>query len=216
MQGVSTAGNFVWHGTASAADREHSKDRSVEDSLSQFSALTTDEERERKAELRNPRTYYVVANLDSFVALREYGEGNVPVSGSAEAGSLASSAAADGDDTSSSMSADPGGSADDPNVVILTVFQELGRRPLVHRPTTTPVSPASSHGSGATVSRLVIPQTAYNGDSSGISMLDVERKEVQTLYCAITKPRYLLTYCRLKCWKRRRTCSRSKVEAILR
>lgn len=137
--------------------------------------MTTDEERERKAELQNPGTYHVVANLDSFVALPEYREDNVPVSGLGEAGGLASSTLADADDAQSSFSVDPGG-ADDPNVVILRVFEEPARRPsaqLSVRPTTNPVSPASSPGSGVTTARQVMQRSAHHADSPGLSMLDI-------------------------------------------
>jgi len=57
---------------ANTSERDRSLDRSVEDSLPPFAALTTDEEREKKAELRNPGTYHVVVNPRSFVSLSEY------------------------------------------------------------------------------------------------------------------------------------------------
>lgn len=43
-----------------------------EDLLPPFSALTTDEEREKKAEFKEPGTYHVVANPRSFESLPEY------------------------------------------------------------------------------------------------------------------------------------------------
>jgi hypothetical protein len=42
------------------------------DSLPPFSILTTDEERERKAEVSSPGTYHVVVNPNSFSGLPEY------------------------------------------------------------------------------------------------------------------------------------------------
>jgi hypothetical protein len=44
----------------------------LDDSLPPFSALTTDEEREMKAEFRTPGIYFVVANPRSFECLPEY------------------------------------------------------------------------------------------------------------------------------------------------
>jgi hypothetical protein len=164
--------------TATATQRENSQDRSVEDLLPPFSALTTDEERERKAELKNPGTYPVVANLDSFVGLPEYREENAPISGLGEPGSLASPVLAEDDDALSSVSADHVGGAGDPNVVILRVFEEPARKSSVQqsaRPTTNPVSPASSHGSLATASRQITHQNAHHADSQGLSMLAVAR-----------------------------------------
>ena len=102
----------------------------------------------------------------------------MPVSGLGEAGSLASPTLADEDDAQSSFSADPVGGADDPNVVILRVFEEPPRRPSAQisaRPTTYPASPASSHGSGATTSRHIMQRSAHNADSPGLSMLDIAR-----------------------------------------
>ena len=192
MQEVSTAGNSVWdrmfpllHTTvvtntyaASVPQREQSQDRSIEDILPPFSALTTDEERERKAELKNPGTYHVVANLDSFVKLPEYREDNTPISGEGDAGNLTSPALVDEDDAPSSLSADPIAAADDPNVVILRVFEEPPRKSsaqLSIRSTTNPVSPASSHGSVATTSRQTTQRSTQYTDSQGLSMLDVAR-----------------------------------------
>lgn len=141
--------------------------------------MTTDEERERKAELQNPGTYHVVANPKSFVALPEYREENVPATGFGDAGTSVSSALTDEDDAPSTMSADAVGSAEDPNVVILRVFEEPVRRPsaqLSTRPMTNPVSPTSSHDSATTASRQGIQQAMHHADSADLSMLDLARR----------------------------------------
>lgn len=56
---------------ANVPDKE-SKARTSEDTLPPFSTLTTDDEREKKAESRDPGTFVVVANLTSFADLPEY------------------------------------------------------------------------------------------------------------------------------------------------
>lgn len=163
---------------ASVAQREPSQDRSVEDLLPPFAALTTDEERERKAELQNPGTYHVVANIGSFVALPEYREENASVPGSGEVGRFPSPALAVDDDASSSLSVDPVGGRDDPNVVILRVFEEPGRKGSLqpsNRSTTNPVSPASSSASIPTISQLAAQRNAHRTEAQAVSMLDIAR-----------------------------------------
>jgi hypothetical protein len=164
---------------ASAPQRDKSQDRAVEDLLPPFSALTTDEERERKAELQHPGTYHVVANLDSFVALPEYREENASISGSGEMASFTSPAlAVDEDDMSRRLSVDPVGGADDPNVVILRVFEEPTRKTSLqpsNRSTTNPASPASSLASVATISRLVTQRNTVHTEGQVLSMLDIAR-----------------------------------------
>jgi hypothetical protein len=192
MQEVSTLGSSVWDRRcileyttgvantciASVAQREPSQDRSVEDLLPPFSALTTDEERERKAELQNPGTYHVVANIGSFVALPEYREENASVPGSGEVGRFPSPALVVDDDATSSLSVDPVGDRDDPNVVILKVFEEPSRKGSLqpsNRSTTNPVSPASSQASIATTSQLVTQRNTHHTEGQGVSMLDIAR-----------------------------------------
>lgn len=164
---------------ASAPQREKSQDRAVEDLLPPFSVLTTDEERERKAELQNPGTYHVVANLDSFVALPEYREENASISGSGEMGSFKSpSRVVDEDEVSGSLSVDPVGGTDDPNVVILRVFEEPTRKGSLqpsNRSTTNPASPASSLASITTISRLVTQRNTIYTEGQSQSMLDIAR-----------------------------------------
>ena len=78
--------------------------------------------------MKNPGTYHVVANMDSFVASSEYREENEPISGARNAGNLMSPALADEEDAPSNVSTDPTPGADDPNVVILRVFEEPPRK----------------------------------------------------------------------------------------
>ncbi|KAH7309386.1 hypothetical protein BKA65DRAFT_559601 [Rhexocercosporidium sp. MPI-PUGE-AT-0058] len=66
---VTIIGSPVWD--PSAQDREPRVQASV-NRLPPFSTLTTDDEREQKAESRDPGTFVVVANLTSFAGLPEY------------------------------------------------------------------------------------------------------------------------------------------------
>jgi hypothetical protein len=105
------------------------------DDLPPFATLTTDEERERKAERTSPGTYNVVVNPESFQHLPEYGDDSDVKSfrlSPLRRGSLAASMA-------SSQGREPlvdgthqidGGNhgSDDPNVVILKRFEDATRR----------------------------------------------------------------------------------------
>lgn len=101
----------------------------AEDILPPFAYLTSDEERERKAEAYTPGTYHVVVNPDSFSGLPEYAEASAE-STSAEdpdlrRGSVASSKVGSvrGNDQENTIE------TDDPNVVILSKFEDSPRRP---------------------------------------------------------------------------------------
>lgn len=112
------------------------------------------------------------------MGLHEYREENVPIPGVGETGNLVSPTPADEDDALSSMSADPGGGVDDPNVVILRVFEEPARRPsaqLSIRPIVNTVSPAASHSPMPTVPLQVSQHVVQLGGSPRLSMLDIAR-----------------------------------------
>jgi hypothetical protein len=98
------------------------------DDLPPFAALTTDEEREKKAERSSPGTYNVVVNQDSFQHLPEYNDDAEsrkeflsPLRRGSIATSLTSSAGRD-----SSTDAKP--HSEDPNVVVLPRFEDISRR----------------------------------------------------------------------------------------
>ena len=92
-----------------------------------FSALTTDEQREMKAELKEPGKYFVVTNPRSFELLPEYRDMSMPEVDTAEA-LLHSSQAG----TSERPSRVPSGSGiqdlEDPDTIILKAFEEPTRR----------------------------------------------------------------------------------------
>jgi hypothetical protein len=145
-------------------------DRSAQDLLPAFSALASDEDREKKAQLREPGTYLVVANLNSFASLPEYG-GDDMSNSRIELVDLTKSAMLHSASNKLSTQTTEDES-DDPNIIILKTFEEPLRRspvsprarsapPFAHlsQPGTAPETPAESihasvHGSDASVSRL--------------------------------------------------------------
>lgn len=107
---------------------EASTGSTAADDLPPFASLTTDEEREKKAERSSPGTYNVVVNQDSFQHLPEYNDDAEsrkeflsPLRRASVATSLTSSLGRD-----SSTDAKP--SREDPNVVVLPRFEDISRR----------------------------------------------------------------------------------------
>ncbi|KAJ8604672.1 hypothetical protein MRB53_041704 [Persea americana] len=76
---VTTSGNAVWDPNA-RLHRRPSLISPSHDNLPEFTVLTNDDERERKAETNLPGTYNVVATPDSFADLPEYGGVTTPMS----------------------------------------------------------------------------------------------------------------------------------------
>lgn len=154
MEGVTAAGSGVWDRQYSIfARRRHSVDvilavgsptpssagSVVVDDLPAFATLTTDEERERKAEASSPGTYQVVVNPNSFQHLPEYSEDVEikrerlsPLRRSSIATSLASSL---GRDSTLEVITVPG----DPNTIVLPRFEDISRK--TTRELKSPVSP---------------------------------------------------------------------------
>jgi hypothetical protein len=99
----------------------------LEDSLPPFCALTTDEEREMKAELKEPGIYFVVANPKSFEDLPEYREGEISGFDTTQ-GFLPSTHSR----THEAPLTAPSGSviedSEDPNTIILKAFEAPVRR----------------------------------------------------------------------------------------
>jgi len=100
----------------------------VSDDLPPFATLTTDEDRERKAERSSPGTYNVIVNPDSFQHLPEYSEDAEvkrerlsPLRRGSVSASLASSL---GRDSVVEGIPVPG----DPNIVVLPRFEDIARR----------------------------------------------------------------------------------------
>lgn len=108
------------------------------DDLPPFAALTTDEERERKAETRSPGTYNVVVNPESFQHLPEYSE-DLDVRGlqisSRRRGSVTASmnSGSQGRDVVGDQADGLRSPTEDPNVVILRRFEDATRRAVLQR-----------------------------------------------------------------------------------
>jgi hypothetical protein len=130
-----------------ARSRRHEpRHYSSDDTLPTFHALTTDEDRERKAESYEPGTYHVVVNPDSFLALPEYSDSESPPKSTFRRSSLAHSplsTSQDGELDNAMASTH----IDDPNVVILDKFEDCLRRIPPHLQSALPKSLASPTGS---------------------------------------------------------------------
>lgn len=116
------------------------------DDLPPFASLTTDEEREKKAERSSPGTYNVVVNQESFQHLPEYNDDAEsrkeflsPLRRGSVATSLTSSAGRD-------SSADAKPQSEDPNVVVLPRFEDISRRgTFSSNNPRSPLSPPTKH-----------------------------------------------------------------------
>ncbi|PNS20517.1 hypothetical protein CAC42_5967 [Sphaceloma murrayae] len=115
---VKTSGNAVWDPAAPrSAGGPDSPSSSRRDSLPSFGDLTTDEDRERKAEGHAPGTYNVIVNPNSFSKMPEY----APSADDSRRASLQSAHS-----SYSSQVFDPGQLVlpHDPNTVVLTRFED--------------------------------------------------------------------------------------------
>ncbi|PGG99304.1 hypothetical protein AJ79_08571 [Helicocarpus griseus UAMH5409] len=124
MQDVFTAGNAVWDPTSPTLTASSPNSSSGGDTLPPFSCLTSDLEREMKAEAHSPGTYHVIVNPDSFSSLPEYATrtNNDSGSGSELDNGLSSKSEKSrrGHKRGSSSCTETG----DPNVVILSKFED--------------------------------------------------------------------------------------------
>jgi hypothetical protein len=116
------------------------------DDLPPFASLTTDEEREKKAEKSSPGTYHVVVNQNSFQHLPEYSDDpeiKREMLSPMRRGSLATS-------LGSSLSREAGVEgtpvAGDPNIVVLPRFEDATRRgTFSSNQARSPISPIIKH-----------------------------------------------------------------------
>lgn len=120
---LALASNILLAASPGSSDRRSGNDYfSLGDVLPAFSSLTSDEERERKAECSAPGTYHVIMVPDSFSSLPDYADdGERPKSTVTE--------------TVYSVTNSPVGviktqndASDDPNTVILKTFEDVTRR----------------------------------------------------------------------------------------
>ncbi|KAK3641316.1 hypothetical protein LTR56_011344 [Elasticomyces elasticus] len=115
---VTTAGSAVWDPNAQRQQPANSSNRPWDD-LPAFAALTSDEDRERKAETQRPGTFAVVATPDSFSNLPEYASAGQSNARRPSVQSTQSSVGSPAS-TSARLQHQP-----DPNTVLLDRFEEV-------------------------------------------------------------------------------------------
>ncbi|ETI29066.1 hypothetical protein G647_01519 [Cladophialophora carrionii CBS 160.54] len=145
MQDVTNVASSIWDPN-SPAMTENSAGSAPLDDLPPFASLTTDEEREKKAEKSSPGTYHVVVNQNSFQHLPEYNDDpeiKREMLSPIRRGSLATS-------QGSSLSREAGVEAipvsGDPNIVVLPRFEDVTRRgTFSSNRARSPISPLIKH-----------------------------------------------------------------------
>ncbi|EXJ96241.1 hypothetical protein A1O1_01367 [Capronia coronata CBS 617.96] len=145
MQDVTVVTSSVWDSNSPAVT-EANTGSAVVDDLPPFASLTTDEEREKKAERSSPGTYNVVVNQDSFQHLPEYGddpEVKTEILSPLRRGSIAASLASS---TGRETVVEGTPVAGDPNVVVLPRFEDVGRRSTFSHSSKDTKSPFSPTG----------------------------------------------------------------------
>ncbi|KAI9890047.1 MAG: hypothetical protein M1814_004563 [Vezdaea aestivalis] len=170
MQEVSIDGSVVWD---PRSREEDSPIRPHGDNLPPFDTLTSDEEREKKAEFQNPGTYLVVVNPDSFSSLPEYSDSESPPKPWVRRQSLTRSNFGGSGDSDSEGYKDI---SQDPNIVILPKFEDCVRRSATHggfkasKGSASPLSPQLT-----TKIKAEIPEADYDF-SEPTSPLEVARR----------------------------------------
>ena len=156
MQDVTTIEQSIWDSQcysptrptranllpATSPSQTDSSTAAVTDDLPPFATLTTDEDRERKAERTSPGTYHVVVNPDSFQHMPEYSE-DPDIKGlrlsPLRRGSLATSLASS---LGKESPIDAASASGDPNIIVLPRFEDTARRATVQwRDPRSPTSP---------------------------------------------------------------------------
>ncbi len=116
------------------------------DDLPPFATLTTDEDREKKAERSSPGTYNVVVNQDSFQHLPEYNDDpeiKREYLSPMRRGSLATSL---GSSRSREAPIDGVSASGDPNIIVLPRFEDVTRRgTFSSNQARSPISPIAKH-----------------------------------------------------------------------
>ncbi|QSS62291.1 hypothetical protein I7I51_04468, partial [Histoplasma capsulatum] len=161
MQAVSTAGNAVWDPTSPSLTASSPNSSIGGDTLPPFACLTSDLEREMKAEAYSPGTYHVIVNPESFSSLPEYSD-------TTDNTSMSSSPGSGKDDTTNAGSRKRGRKHNrdsssltetgDPNVVILSKFEDS--------------IPISSPGHWRTNMRQSPSRSSTSGSKSSAELVD--------------------------------------------
>lgn len=142
--------------------------------LPPFSDLTTDEDRERKAELSAPGTYHVITNVNSFASLPEYRD---DLTATDEESLIISHTRLNSDNVEPSLDnilRNP----DDPNVIILKDFEDF-HTTLPYHTTATQFVPAFFHApvvSNRGSRHSIGSNDTYSSQIRTVSMLDIARQ----------------------------------------
>lgn len=153
--------------------------------------LTSDEDREKKAQSTAPGTYHVVANPDSFANLPDYADDTSSVDLNIQSLKIGRSSATSPmltpkDEPRSSIDENP-----DPNIVILETFEDSKNRSPVSNSRRSRLSPASDITS---VSTLASP-TFFSTESQG----PLSRSPIAAMYS--NQEELLLAHFRSVVWR---------------
>ncbi|KAL4808562.1 hypothetical protein BDV18DRAFT_135309 [Aspergillus unguis] len=167
MPDVKTKGNSVWDPTKLSTRRERlaTPDSMPFDLLPDFSMLTSDEDREKKAQGSVPGTYHVVVVPESFTRLPEYTEDaleHIPTNPYLS--------------PLSEYSTDPMDEiiiSDDPNVVILNQFRDTRKQVYASRRSHAQ-SPESDSGSAPMPAAMMYTSVQEISDDQISDSLDLE------------------------------------------
>jgi len=145
MQDVTIVTSSVWDPNSPALT-ENSAGNAALDDLPPFANLTSDEDREKKAERSSPGTYNVVVNQDSFQHLPEYNDDadiKRELLSPMRRGSLATSL---GSSLSREAAVEGVAVPGDPNIVVLPRFEDVTRRgTFSSNQARSPISPITKH-----------------------------------------------------------------------
>ncbi|PTU19230.1 hypothetical protein P175DRAFT_0461771 [Aspergillus ochraceoroseus IBT 24754] len=175
MPDVKTKGNAVWDPNQPIRNRHHSNSDSIpSDLLPAFAKLTSDEDREKKAQGSIPGTYHVIVIPESFSHLPEYTEDVLEAVPSNQLSSPVS-------DYSAHDPTDDVSPSEDPNVVILHRFRDSRKQAYPIRRTATH-SPDSDLGSStlSAVSMYAALQDIAE-DQGSESVVDLRNYEIALL-----------------------------------
>ncbi|KIW42503.1 uncharacterized protein PV06_06048 [Exophiala oligosperma] len=146
MQDITVVTNTIWDSNSPA--RTDTSAGSVQiDDLPPFATLTTDEDREKKAERSSPGTYNVVVNQDSFQHLPEYSDEPSIKRESVVPLRRASIAATHVNNSGRDVVVEGIPLAGDPNIVVLPRFEDMARRNTFSssKDLRSPLSPFARH-----------------------------------------------------------------------
>lgn len=172
MAEVSVTGNSVWDSKA----RVHSPPATpgVYDPLPPFFMLTSDEEREKKAESSYPGTYHVVVNPESFSNLPEYSDEASSVD--LNIGRLRIRRSSGTSSTPSELRSN--NETSDPNTVILDCFEDSNHRSPVSHGARARLSPASDITCASTLASPTFPPDSYSALALNIAAANNSPEEL--------------------------------------